>query len=477
MPAGGGDRAPALVPSPVDLPKVTHVAPPSPDPEAAPAGAIVDDDRRDDGESDVVLRRAPFSDNPRVGARGQRTQQRIVDAALRVFGEEGYHQCGVARITELAGCSRASFYQYFAGKEDVFRHLAGQVARQLGASTEALGLVTPDAEGWRSIRTWVARYGDVFERYEPVFRVFQTAAESDAAVAGGGERTGERHVAAFRSRLTATTLPPRQLDPVLTLLHGGIPRTFDIATILRAAAPASYPRERVDDAVADVVHRSLFGLQAVNVHPPARRRPPILEFSPALRAALTHDGAARELTPAGRRTLQALTDAGRELFVTRGYHDTRINDVVAAAGLSKGAFYRYFDSKNRLAQHLAVQAIRTVSTALTDMPASAPDGAARTAAVRRRLRRYNATHAGEAAMIRVWADAAGEDATFRSDSAAALDWGRRRMAHFLRPRGFGDSDSEAVVAVALLGTFGSRPRSAGTVEAAAHVIERGFLGR
>jgi AcrR family transcriptional regulator len=38
------------------------------------------------------MRRAPFSDNPQVGARGQRTQQRILDAALRVFGEEGYHQ-------------------------------------------------------------------------------------------------------------------------------------------------------------------------------------------------------------------------------------------------------------------------------------------------------------------------------------------------------------------------------------------------
>ena len=54
-------------------------------------------------------------------------------------------------------------------------------------------------------------------------------------------------------------------------------------------------------------------------------------------------------------------------------------------------------------------------------------------------------------MIRVWADAELADATFRSDSAAALDWGRRRMARFLRPRGFGDVDSEAVVTVALLG--------------------------
>lgn len=453
------------------------MAPPRRHPDAAPAGAAVAGDRRGDGASDPVVRRAPFSDNPHVGARGQRTQQRIVDAALRVFGEEGYHRCGVARITELAGCSRASFYQYFSGKEDVFRHLAGQVARQLGASTEALGLVTPDADGWRSIRAWVARYHDVYERYEPVFLVFQTAAESDAAVAGGSARTGERHVAAFRSRLAATTLPPRQLDPVIALLLRCLPRTFDDARVLRSASPATYPSERIEDALADVVHRTLFGLQPVNVHPPPHRRPPTLEFSAVLRDALEHDGAARRLTPAGRRTLRALMDAGRELFTTRGYHDTRVSDIVAAAGLSKGAFYRYFDSKERLVQILAVQAIRTVSTALTDMPDPAPDGPARTAAVRRWLRRYNATQTGQAAMIRVWADATLEDATLRPDSAAALDWGRRRLARFLQARGFGDVDAEAVVTVALLGTFGAEEQPAASIEAAAHIVERGLLGR
>ena len=53
-----------------------------------------------------VVRRAPFADNPQVGARGQRTQQRILDAALEVFGESGYHGCGVDAIATRAGCSR-----------------------------------------------------------------------------------------------------------------------------------------------------------------------------------------------------------------------------------------------------------------------------------------------------------------------------------------------------------------------------------
>src|SRR5215467_14588 len=98
---------------------------------------MADDERQDPSDHAVaVVRRAPFSDNPLVGARGQRTQQRILDAALRVFGERGYHQCSIDNITKFAGCSRVSFYQYFSSKEDVFRHLGTQVARQLNASTD-----------------------------------------------------------------------------------------------------------------------------------------------------------------------------------------------------------------------------------------------------------------------------------------------------------------------------------------------------
>jgi len=51
------------------------------------------------------------------------------------------------------------------------------------------------------------------------------------------------------------------------------------------------------------------------------------------------------------------------------------------------------------------------------------------------------------------------------------------MARFLRPREFGDPDTDAVVLLALVDTFGVREASARAVDAAAAIIERGFLGR
>jgi AcrR family transcriptional regulator len=180
----------------------------------------------------------------------------------------------------------------------------------------------------------------------------------------------------------------------------------------------------------------------------------------------------------GARALNALLESGRDVFVERGYHNTRVDDLVAAAGVSHGAFYRYFSGTDQLARTLTARALRHVSSPLLELPdVFAPNESTGTAAIRRWLRRYNAVHADEAAMLRVWVDAALQDPSLRAESAPPLDWGRRRVARYLRPRDFGDVDMEAVVMVALLGVFGTRQRPPLEIEAAAHIIERGLLGR
>jgi AcrR family transcriptional regulator len=425
-----------------------------------------------DRDVEAPVRRAPYSDNPEVGTRGHRTRQRILDAALQVFGEHGYERSTLDKISQAAGCSRVSIYQYFSGKDDVFRQLAGQVARQMRASAEALEPLTPDARGRSALRAWVARYADIHTRYEPVFRAFGAAAESDASLADDSVRTGQRTIGVFQSKLSTTTLPPRQLDPVVSLLLAGVTRSFDIASILRAAAPDTYTRARVEDAVTDVLHRALFGLLPdVNAHRPDADRPPQLRIGTALVDVFTR-AEAFELDAAqpGRKALASLLDVGQDVIVRRGYQGTRVDDVVAAAGVSHGAFYRYFDNKDDLVRIVAVRALQAVSAAL----AEAPDLDDR-AALRRWLRRYNTVHSAKGAMIRVWVEAV--DDPLRGDRAAVIDWGRWQMARRLGDRDFGDVDVDGIVLLAIVEAFGSQPREPVEIDAAVHVVERGCLGR
>jgi AcrR family transcriptional regulator len=418
----------------------------------------------------AVVRRAPFSENPRVGARGQRTQQRILDAALRVFSEEGYHRSSIDRIAKVGGCSRVAFYQYFASKDDLFQHLAGQVARQLSASTEALDPLTPNNDGWAAMRAWVARYSETYARYQAVFNAYQTAVKDDDLLV--------TVAATIQSKLATTTLPPRQLDPVVRLLLECVTHTLDVSGILGSVAAVSYPSSGVETSITDVLHRTFFGVQPdVNVHAPAAPPPPALQFSRALFELRQPDDEPLDSTTAAKGTLTALLASGRDVFVARGYHNTRVDDVVAAAGVSHGAFYRHFRNKDHLARILTARATRAVGTTLLEIPDTfAGNGLAGTRVLRRWLRRYNKAQVNEAAMLRVWVDAALHDPALRAESAPPLDWGRRRMARYLQPRGFGDVELDAVVMVALFGVFGARARPAAEVEAAAHIIERGLLG-
>src|SRR5688500_5210395 len=209
----------------------------------------------------------------------------------------------------------------------------------------------------------------IYERYSPVFHAFPIAAETDATLLVESVRSAGRYVSGIRSRVSNTSMAPRQLDAVIALLRECLVRTLDDVSMLRNAVPEAFPEPVILDAYTDVVHRSLFGLQAeVNVHPHRVQRFPKLPFGPVMRAAFDEETAAKTEGAKAGKARAALLAAGRDVFVTRGYHATRIDDIVDAAGVSHGAFYRYFRGKDELAHLLAAQAMRTVATAFTEIP-------------------------------------------------------------------------------------------------------------
>jgi AcrR family transcriptional regulator len=48
-----------------------------------------------------------------LSQRGLDTRRRVLDAAEQVFGEYGYHDASMVKITEAAGVAQGTFYLYF----------------------------------------------------------------------------------------------------------------------------------------------------------------------------------------------------------------------------------------------------------------------------------------------------------------------------------------------------------------------------
>ncbi|HKY13533.1 MAG TPA: TetR/AcrR family transcriptional regulator [Microthrixaceae bacterium] len=415
-------------------------------------------------------RREPFADRPGVGPRGLRTHQRILDGALDAFGESGYHRTSLDRVAELAGCSRVAIYQYVSGKDELFRLLASQASNQMWAALESMSDVTPDADGHASLRAYISRLADIEVRYEPIIRAFEAAAEDDDSLAGGAASIVRRGVGLLQARIVGCDLPPRLLGPAVELLNTGVISALSRMSILRAAAPEHYGRERVDLALADFMHRALFGpLPDVNIHSaPQGPGPPVLELGVEAERIFRRAGDLEAEAASGKRALQAMLGVANDLIADRGYRGLRIDDIVRAAGVSRGSFYTYFDDIEDFVRVMGVRAIQDVSTVVTDLP-EVPTRAA----LRRWLQHFAAVNLTSGPLVRVWIEAI--EGPLRDDRAAVIDWGRRQLASMLRAREIGDVEVSAEILLAVVEVFGTKARTKAELDAVLTVIERGLV--
>ena len=78
-----------------------------------------------------------------VGRREAR-RQRLLDAALELFTELGFHETSVDDVVGQARTSKSAFYEHFESKEDCFKMLLEQEGGALMAAVQAAAIVGKD---------------------------------------------------------------------------------------------------------------------------------------------------------------------------------------------------------------------------------------------------------------------------------------------------------------------------------------------
>ena len=69
----------------------------------------------------------------------ERTRERVVGAAAKVFARRGYHRATVEEIASEAGFTIGALYSNFAGKEELFLAIADRQVEERVAEVAAMG--------------------------------------------------------------------------------------------------------------------------------------------------------------------------------------------------------------------------------------------------------------------------------------------------------------------------------------------------
>lgn len=413
-----------------------------------------------------IVRRPPFGSNPLVGERGSDTRQRVLAAAMEVFEEFSYPEARVEQITEKAGCSRPAFYQYFSSKDDVFWTLATDLGQEMVGLADRLEQVTPDETGLATLTRWIDDFMTLYEQWAPVFRAFPDA---NRAGSRQGARPGSIATHTVKRLLKAFDLPRTAANQRLV---GSLVGVLIRCSFYAEVAPAGMSRRPLVLGLARLFHRVLGGpVEGVNFNrgrSTGRRRVKIVApVGPVLSTGLR----AR-----GERTRATLLRAGAEVLPARGYHEARVDDIVEAAGVSHGTFYRYFDSKDDFFRALAEDAsgrlIELVE--LLDLDASASE-------LRRWLEEWFAAYEADGGVISTWQDmrTSPELVAFSQQVAASVF---SRLEKLLDQRDFGHPQVGSAMLLALLERAPYRvfvlgfSTTAGEIDSTLTIIRRGFLG-
>ncbi len=159
----------------------------------------------------------------------------------------------------------------------------------------------------------------------------------------------------------------------------------------------------------------------------------------------------------GRKTRTRLLEAAKVVFERSGFLNARISDIVAEAGISHGAFYHYFESKEQIFREVAFEQEVSMTTVAQriDRNAAAANGS-RTAY--ERIRSANAAYLeayrSEAKIMKVIEEVSRYDAeVYAVREQRQREFGKLLSANLanLQQQGLADPRSDPI---------SSRPRSA-----------------
>jgi AcrR family transcriptional regulator len=201
----------------------------------------------------VPARRAATPRGGRLPRTARRAQ--LLDAALEIFVQQGYHAALMDDIAEHAGVSKPVLYQHFPSKLDLYLALLDQhVADLVGRVRTALESTSDNRE---RVRASITTYFDFVECDGAAYRlVFESDLRNEPAVRERVEQGMEACVSAIADTIAKDT----GVDPAeARLLSVGLAGLAEVTARWWLSSGGTVSKERAVELLVSLAWRGLRG--------------------------------------------------------------------------------------------------------------------------------------------------------------------------------------------------------------------------
>lgn len=194
------------------------------------------------------------------------TEAALKDAARRVFARQGYLNTKITDITAEAGRAAGSFYNHFAGKEELLQALLADLLAQGDEAVLAAGSGhSEDFTDWDAVRWHIAGFWRFYTEHMVVLTALRQAALVNAEFAAQVEAMTTEDTGHIRDHLdhilSAGRTLPAQPDLVLAMFSAfldGFGHHWQANQGMVGGREVS--EEEAIDALTEFVHRALNGV-------------------------------------------------------------------------------------------------------------------------------------------------------------------------------------------------------------------------
>jgi len=263
--------------------------------------------------------------NKTFSKKGEETKKKIINAAIKIFKENGFNNSSVLKIADVVGLKNSTLYRYFKNKKDLYNFIIRDFEEKLIKRINDNLKNYDDIE--KKIEIFIREYIDFVKENKDIFDIFREAEFVNIDLS----REFYDKIAKILKDILKEKISGDNLEILSYSIIGSY--YFIILNYL------FWEEKEIDDEKIKSILKFIFnGIDKKG------------DFEPYLlkEKEFNGDQDKKEFSKKSEKTKEIILKSSEKLFGKKGYSNTHISEIARVSKVGIGTIYKYFENKKEI---------------------------------------------------------------------------------------------------------------------------------